>query len=168
MKSTVLLVACLTGIAPLAGRTETAPSTLGTFGDWSAAAYSEHGDQRCYLVSRPLESEPEHVRRGDIYVMVTRLDTAPVKDKVSLRIGYPFKERTSAEVIIGSQSFKLRTADKYAWPSDATTTGQLVTAMKLGREMLVRGESRRGTRTKDRFSLLGFTAAYEAVDTTCR
>ena len=89
-------------------------------------------------------------------------------DKLSLRVGYPFKEGATATVRIGEQVFRLNTGDKYAWPADTATAKRLVKAMRAGQDMMVSGVSTRGTKTTDKFSLLGFTAAHKAISKACR
>jgi hypothetical protein len=166
MKAPTVLLASLVILSPPAAGSEPAASTLGTFKDWSAARYSDGDGRHCYLVSRPVDSAPKNVTRGDVYIMVTRQPRSGAE--VSLRIGYPFKDGTSARITIDAETFELATADKYAWPSGAADTRRLMAAMRKGREMTIEGVSRRGTRTSDRFSLLGFAAAHRAVLDACR
>lgn len=142
--------------------------SLGTFKDWEAISFEEGGKKGCYVVARPASSKPENVVRGDIYLMVTHIPADKVRDRVTVRIGYPFKEESRAALTIDGAEFQLATADHYAWPDDRRLQSRLVRAMKAGREMTIRGVSRRGTRTTDRFSLYGFTAAHRAIERSCR
>ncbi len=144
----------------------TAPKTFGNFKAWQAVTSTAEGKKTCYIVSRPTESVPKNANRGDIYFMVTR-EAASKHDKLSLRVGYPFKQDTNATIRVGKQVFRLNTGDKYAWPPDEATARQLVKAMRAGREMMVSGVSTRGTKTMDTFSLLGFTAAHKAISKAC-
>jgi len=155
-------------VVPLTVSAGSAPKTVGTFKAWNAATYTDDGTQVCYMVSRPADSEPKNVNRGDIYFMVTRRAGKKQKDQVSLRIGYTFKADSPAEVRIRSQVFNLSTSEQYAWPPDDTTGSRLITAMRRGKEMTVQGVSSRGTQTTDSYSLLGFTAAYKAIGKACR
>lgn len=145
----------------------TVPKAFGNFKAWQAVTYTADGKKTCYIVSRPAESTPKNANRGDIYFMVTH-ESGTNRDKLSLRVGYPFKEDTTANIRIGRQIFHLNTGDKYAWPSDATVTRRLVKAMRAGRDMIVKGVSTRGTETTDEFSLLGFTAAHKAISKACK
>ena len=54
-----------------------------------------------------------------------------------------------------------------AWTMGEADDAALVAAMKAGVDMVVRGKSERGTDTKDTYSLLGFTAAYDAIGQAC-
>ncbi len=150
--------------SPTAG---TPPKTFGSFKDWQAVTYTADKKRSCYIVSRPVESSPKDANRGDIYFMVTR-EAGTDHDKLSLRIGYPFKEGATATLLIGEEVFRLNTGDQYAWPSDTVTAKRLVRTMRAGRDMMVSGVSTRGTKTTDKFSLLGFTAAHKAISDACR
>ena len=44
----------------------------------------------------------------------------------------------------------------------------IVAAMKRGSRMIVDGVSSRGTKTKDTYSLTGFTSAYKAISNKCK
>ena len=145
----------------------TPPKTFGSFKDWQAVSSIADKKRSCYIVSRPVESSPKNANRGDIYFMVIR-EAGAGHDKLSLRIGYPFKEGATATVRIGKQVFRLNTVDKYAWPADKATARRLVKAMRAGQDMKVSGVSTRGTKTTDKFSLLGFTAAHKAITKACK
>ncbi len=145
----------------------TAPKAFADFKAWQAVSYTSDGKKTCYIVSRPTESAPKNANRGDIYLMVTR-DAGANRDKLSLRVGYPFKEDSKATIRIGKRVFHLNTGDKYAWPTDAAVTKGLVRAMRAGRDMIVNGVSARGTKTTDKFSLRGFTAAHKAISKACK
>ena len=43
----------------------------------------------------------------------------------------------------------------------------MVKAMRAAKEMEVRGVSKRGTNTRDTYSLFGFTAAHKAIGEAC-
>ena len=44
----------------------------------------------------------------------------------------------------------------------------MVALMKSGDRMIVDGVSAKGTKTKDTYSLKGFTGAYKAISAKCR
>ena len=54
-----------------------------------------------------------------------------------------------------------------AWAPDNTTDKKLVETMKRGEKMTVEGTSFKGTKTKDTYSLKGFTNAYRAISAKC-
>ena len=54
-----------------------------------------------------------------------------------------------------------------AWNRHTTEDTKMVKAMRAGATMAARGISRRGTKTKDTFSLKGFSKAYIAMNRAC-
>ena len=152
---------------PIAALAQT-PKSIGSFKDWDAYSYTEKGNKVCYIASTPLDSEPKNVRRGNIFFLVTHRAKEKVRDEVSLFMGYPLRKKTDVRVEIEGRRFELDTQDENAWTKSTEQDIKLVAAMIKGNEMVVRGTSKRGTRTVDRYSLLGFTAAHRAIDKACK
>ena len=91
-----------------------------------------------------------------------------VKGEVSTIIGYPFKKETNAELTIDESKFTLFTNADGAWAESPATEKQIVTAMKAGTSLKVKGTSWRGTQTEDTYSLSGISAALTAIDKACK
>ncbi|WP_169566104.1 invasion associated locus B family protein [Sneathiella limimaris] len=143
------------------------PRALGTFKDWSAYTWVEAGQKVCYMLSRPLKSLPTNVSRGDIYMMVTYRPKSRSKEEVSHVTGYPYKDKSTVDVIIDKRKFKLATDDDVAWVPEGESDDKLIKAMRGGSRMTVKGTSSRGTDTTDTYSLQGFTAAHKQIRKSC-
>ena len=143
------------------------PKSAGSFKDWQAYTYADKGKKVCYIASAPLESEPKNVRRSDIFFLVTHRTAEKVTDEINLYLGYPIKEKSAVTVEVEGRKFELEIRGENAWTKSAQQDIKLVAAMIKGNEMIVRGTSKRGTRTVDRYSLLGFTAAHKSIDKAC-
>jgi hypothetical protein len=140
---------------------------LGKFGDWRAYAYDEKGEKACYIASQPEKNEGEYKKRGEIYAMVTHRPADKVRDEVSLAAGYRYKTETRVKVSVDGKTFELFPHEDTAWVPDSAGDRKLVAAMRAGKTMVVLGTSSRGTATKDTYSLLGFTKAYQAASKAC-
>ena len=140
---------------------------LGEFGNWRAFAFDENGEKACYIASQPTKDEGKYTQRGKIYAMVTHRPAEKVRDEVSLAAGYTFKPESSVQVTIDSTKFQLFPHEDTAWAPDTAGDQKLVAAMKAGSTMVVQGTSKRGTATKDTYSLSGFTKAYTAAAKAC-
>jgi len=140
--------------------------TIGDFQAWNAATFTDNSVRTCYAVSTPAESLPKNVRRGKIYVMVSRRSSEQT-DELILVSGYPYKDGSPAQVSIDTSKFTLTTGNEFAWVPMGEVQ-QLVNAMIGGQEMTVEGISARGTETTDTYSLRGFTAAYRAMVKACK
>jgi hypothetical protein len=140
---------------------------LGKFDNWRAFTYQENGNRVCYMASEPENERGDYTQRGDVYAMVTHQPARGTQDVVSFVIGYPFKKKSRVTVDIDGKKFTLFTHKDTAWAADNKTDRALVRTMIRGREMVVKGVSHRGTETTDTYSLIGFTAAHNAIDDAC-
>ncbi|MEC8180933.1 MAG: invasion associated locus B family protein, partial [Pseudomonadota bacterium] len=86
---------------------------------------------------------------------------------VSVVAGYTFATDSEVEVRISGRKFKMFTQDDRAWTENGKADAKLVQAMKRGMKMEVRGRSSRGTKTRDIYSLKGFTAGMRMIDKAC-
>jgi hypothetical protein len=144
------------------------PEFLGTHRDWNVYAFTENGEKICYMASEPKKQEGNYTRRGNPAVLVTRRPGPKVVDEVSVQPGYSFLDGSEVNVTIGGEKFALFTRGEHAWTRSEEEDRALINAMKRGNEMTVRGTSTRETYSLDTYSLLGFTAGYDAMVGACR
>ena len=140
---------------------------IAAFNDWSAHKTGRAKNKICYMHGEPKKSTGKYKKRGDTYLQVTHRRKERIKNEVSVTAGYTYKKNSSVEVEIKGKKFSLYTDSGTAWVSGARKEAELVAAMKAGKVMIVTGLSSRGTRTKDRYSLSGFTAAYNKISKSC-
>lgn len=154
------------GAAALAKAEE--PTPLGTFEDWTAYTYKNASGVVCYVVSKPMGTEPKNVKRDPAFFLVTHRPTQKVRNEVSTIIGYPFKENTTVGLKVDKANFELFTNGDGAWADTAVKDKQIVGAMLKGQKLSVKGTSRRGTQTTDTYSLSGIKAALAKIDESCK
>jgi hypothetical protein len=138
---------------------------------WSV--FVEDSPKECWAVSAPKESvntqngRPVSVNRGAILMMVSWRPEQSIAGEVYFTGGYPFEEGSKVTLTIGGSSFDLFTQGEDSWPATGSDDARIIEAMKRGADAVVVGMSKRGTRTEDTFSLLGFTAAVEEAARQC-
>ncbi len=140
---------------------------LGDAQGWSAFAETDKNAKACYMVGRPLKSEPENLKRGEVYVYVTHRPAEKTFNVVSFAAGYPYKEGSDAELSVDSHKFTLFTSKESAWSRDAATDKAVVEAMAKGKQAVLKGTSARGTNTTDIYSLDGFAQVLAQIDKAC-
>jgi hypothetical protein len=152
---------------PLAAFAQT-PEYLGTYRDWNVYRFVDGEQAICYMASEPKKQEGNYTRRGNPAVLVTRRPAPTVVDEVSVQPGYTFQNGSEVEVNVdGSRTFMLFTRGEHAWTKTADADEQLIGAMRSGSDMTVRGTSVKSTFSLDTYSLMGFTAAYDAMVEAC-
>lgn len=138
--------------------------------DWSV--FVEGDPKECWSVSKPKQTvntkdgRSVAVRRGDILLFVSFRSGAA--GEVSFTGGYPFADGSNVVLTVGSNSFNLFTDGEWAWSAGPEEDAKIIAALKGGANAVVVGNSSRGTRTEDTFSLMGFTAAVDDAGTRCK
>ena len=165
MRPTIIALLCLPMLS-LAAAAQT-PEFLGSHRDWNVYAFTEDGQKICYMASEPTKQEGDYTRRGNPAVLVTRRPGSPAVDEVSVQPGYSYREGSEVEVKVGTREFMLFTRGEHAWTKSQEADAALINTMKRGSNMTVRGISLKGTYSLDTYSLLGFTAAHQAMVNAC-
>jgi len=140
---------------------------LGDAQGWSAFAETDKNAKACYLVGRPVKSEPDNLKRGDVYVYVTHRPAEKTFNVVSFAAGYPYKDGSDAELAVDTRKFALFTSKESAWSRDAATDKAVVDAMAKAKLAVLKGTSARGTNTTDTYSLDGFAPMLAQIDKAC-
>lgn len=148
-------------------KTETKTEHLGDAQSWSAYVDTLKSGKVCYLVGRPIKSEPANLKRGDVFIYVTHRPAEKTFNVVSFTPGYPYKEGSDAEFAVEANKFDLFTSKESAWARDAATEKAIVEAMIKGKQATLKGISARGTATTDTYSLGGFAQALGLIDKAC-
>ena len=121
-------------------------------------------DSYCYIVSAPTKEEGDYTRRGDVYVLVYRINKNP-DQVVQITSGYNYDEKKSVNVLIDQTSFEFFSKEDSAWTKNKDE--EVVYAMQKGMKMVITGYSSRGTLTTDTYTLKGFTAALNKLSKDC-
>lgn len=140
---------------------------IGVFKDWSAHSDGKAKSLTCWIYSEPVKDEGKYTKRGRIYILVTHRPGENTVNQVQFTAGYTFKKGSAVRVAIGARKFELFTNADTAWARSAKDDAALVAAMRGGARMIVVGESSRGTKTTDTYSLSGITAAHNAIGKAC-
>lgn len=151
---------------------QTSTNVVDSKSDWSV--FVENEPLRCWIVSKPTKTvntkggKTVAVKRGEIRLFVTYLPKTGVKGEVSFTGGYPFKPDSPVILAIGASEYKMYPDGEYAWPESSATDDKIRASMKRGASAVVKAQSARGTKTSDKFSLVGFTAALAEAEKRCK
>lgn len=150
---------------------QSASTRVAAQSDWSI--FAEEKPKQCWVVSAPKntvnskDGREVAVNRGDIFMFVSFWPDSKQLGEVSFMGGYPFAGGSTVTLTVGDAKFELFTDGEMAWAASPDDDRRIATAMKRGAEAVVEGKSSRGTQTKDTFSLMGFTAAYDDAMKRC-
>jgi hypothetical protein len=146
------------------------PSLLGQFGDWGAYTATPGGRKICFALAKPAKAstEPPNRPRDPAYMFISTRPTEKVTNEVSIVVGYGLKSNNDAVVDVGGAKFAMYTQNDGAWIKNAAEEPRLVEALRKGADVVVRGESAKGTKTTDVYSLKGLAQALDRVTQECK
>ncbi len=145
-----------------------AATLLGQHDAWAAYSNGSGAKKSCFVISQPTDMRPKNVKRDPVYFMITHWPGEKLYNQVSIITGYPYKKDSVTRAVIGPDKFNFYTKGDGAWIEHHTAEIRMVRAMKKGKNMVVTGMSRRGTKTTDTYSLKGITAALKQLQEECR
>jgi hypothetical protein len=146
---------------------QSGPQRLGESHGWTAYNYTEGGNKVCYVAGQPAKSEPANAQRKRVSALVTHRPGEKAVNVVSFIAGYPFKDKSEAEVDIDGKKYKLFTNSDTAWALDSKEDRDVVEAMMKGKQLTIKGSSAKGTATTDTYALAGFKEMVGLIDKSC-
>ena len=141
------------------------PRTAFTFekGKWSFVKE----ENWCYVVSLPITTDlPENKKRGDNYILVYKL-IGNDKNIIQVEAGYDYKLDNDILVVIDQSEHIFYTTEDSPDTAWTDEDKKVIYAMKKGLELVLSGESSRGTITNDTYTLKGFTVAINMLNKNC-
>lgn len=139
------------------------PKPIDQFDYWGAFTYQDSKRGKlCYALAVPQAKAPQDRDHGDVYFVVSRKAGADGYEP-QVEVGYPLKPDADVSVKVGKKVFPMFSNANNAWLKDTKNSQALITAMRKGAKMEVRGTSKKGTRTSYTYNLTGVTAALKAI-----
>jgi len=148
----------------------TQPSLLGQYGDWGAYTAAPGGRKVCFALAKPSKAatEPANRPRDPAYMFISHRPAEKVANEVSVIVGYGMKPNQDAVVDVGGAKFAMYTQNDGAWIKNAAEEPRLVEALRKAGDVTVRGESAKGTKTTDVYSLKGLAQALDRLGQECK
>ena len=144
------------------------PVLLGSFGEWGAYATDAAGKGRvCYVLSRPKERAPKELKRDDGYLFISARPNENVHNEISFVLGFPTKDGSVGELVIGSAKHALVTKGTSAWLKNAAEDNGVVELMKKNKTMTTKTASAKGNATTDTYQLAGLAQALDRIKKEC-
>ena len=140
---------------------------VGKFKDWEAMIIVEQTGKVCFAQSIPvLQSPKSNLREARIFVSFRPGEK--VSNEISITGGYEFNNKNSITAESGKSKYKFDIAQEgFAWIADNKLENKMIKTMKRGSRIMITGYNQKGSQTRDHYSLLGFTKAYNAAKTSC-
>ena len=140
---------------------------VGKFKDWESFVLLQEGNKICFAQSVPVVKAPKKFKRDDSRLFVSFRPAENIKNEVSVTNGYEFKLKASVSAKSGKKSYDMFSKGRFAWVVDDKDEVKLISTMKKASRLMIIGNSEQGTQTKDHYSMMGFTKAYNTAKKNC-
>jgi hypothetical protein len=156
-------------VAPAAADSKS--TLLGVSKNWSAYQATTGDGKVCYALSKPATTAPKKAVRDPIYLLISDWPDRRVQGELQVVPGYAYKDGEPVIAQVGSVKVEFFTRNDgtsgSAWIKDSGDETRLLDAMRHGSTITISGISRRGTKTKDTYSLGGISAMLDKVHAAC-
>jgi hypothetical protein len=136
-----------------------------SFKDWTVYSVDLQGKKTCYISSFSIAKTGNYKKRDEPYFLVTKLGEGVFEPSASS--GFDYKIKSDVKLDIQGSKFNMFTKGDLAWGVDNKQDKQIIESMKKKSSMLVRGTSLKGSYAVDKYSLAGFSAAFDRMNTLC-
>ena len=141
--------------------------SVGKFKDWETFILSQEGNKICFAQSIPVVRAPKKLKRDPSRLFVSFRSDENIKDEVSVTNGYDFKIKAPVTAKSGKKSYDLFSKGRFAWVVDSDDEKKLIITMKKASRLMIIGNTDKGDRTTDHYSMMGFTKAYNTAKKSC-
>ena len=137
------------------------------FKDWEVIMVSEESNKVCFAQSKPvLQSPKKDLREARLFISFRPYNK--VSDEISTTSGYEYNKQNTITAKSGKSKFKFDISqENFAWIASNKVEKKMIKAMKRGTRIMITGYNKSGSQTKDHYSLMGFTKAYNSAKKNC-
>ena len=142
---------------------------LAKSGRWTAYKMVEGGETYCYMQTTPISSTGAYDKRGAVNLLITHIPHLKSTNIIEFQAGYPFHAKKEVFVTVGKKKHILFTDGEGAWcaPDGISDKNLTTDILRQPGTLQMFGTSRKGTETKDTYSLAGAMVVYGAICKAC-
>ena len=142
------------------------PKSIGKYKSWEAFTYNGSNGKICFAQTIPLDRAPKNLKRDPSRLFVTFRKNEKIKNELSVTSGHMYK-KSSVMAKSGKNEFLFFSQGNFAWLIDGEEEFNLIKTMKRASKLSVTARTSTGTETKDMYSMMGFTKAYNIARKSC-
>ena len=140
---------------------------MGKHKDWETYIIKSDTGKICFAQSTPILQSPKSSLR-DSRLFISFRPVEKITNEISITAGYEFNKKNLVTAESGKNKYKFDLMqDGFAWMTSKKSEEKMIKTMKKGSRIMITGYNQNGSQTKDHYSLLGFTKAYNATKANC-
>lgn len=141
---------------------------LETAGKWQAFSSQQGRTKVCYALSKAENRLPANLKDVEGMLFVSSRPTEGVRNEISLVMNFDLKEDVEHQAIIGEERFALVAKGQNMWLKNPAEEPRMLDALRKGAGLEIKGTSKRGNPTSDKYSLAGLTQTVKRAEDACK
>jgi len=141
---------------------------LESAGKWQAFSSQQGRAKVCYALSKAEIRSPANLRDIEGLLFVATRPGEGVRNEISFVMNFDLKEDVEHQAVIGSERFALVAKGKNMWLKNPAEEPRMLDSLRKGADLEVKGTSKRGNATSDKYSLAGMTQTVKRAEDACK
>jgi invasion protein IalB len=141
---------------------------LETAGKWQAFSSQQGRSKICYALSKAETRTPANLKDVEGLLFISSRPGEGVRNEISLVMNFDLKEDVEHQAIIGSERFALVAKGQNVWLKNPAEEGRMLDALRKGSGLEIKGTSKRGNPTSDKYSLAGISQIVKRAEDACK
>lgn len=154
------------GQKPAAGQAQA--MLLETAGKWQAFSSQQGRTKVCYALSKAEGRMPANLKDVEGMVFVSNRPGEGVRNEISFVMNFDVKEDVEHQALIGSERFALVAKGQNMWLKNPAEEPRMLDALRKGAALEIKGMSKRGNPTSDKYSLAGMSQTVKRAEDACK
>lgn len=141
---------------------------LESAGKWQAFSSQQGRSKICYALSKAESRTPANLKDVEGLLFISSRPSEGVRNEISLVMNFDLKEDVEHQAIIGSDRFVLVAKGQNVWLKNPAEEGRMLDALRKGSALEIKGTSKRGNATSDKYSLAGIAQIVKRAEEACK
>ena len=141
---------------------------LESAGKWQAFSSQQGRTKICYALGKAETRMPANLKDVDGLLFISSRPGEGVRNEISMVMNFDLKEDVEHHAIIGEDRFALVAKGKNMWLKNPAEESRMLDSMRRGASLEIKGTSKRGNPTSDKYSLAGISQIVKRAEDACK
>lgn len=141
---------------------------LESAGKWQAFSSQQGRSKICYALSKAETRVPANLKDVEGLLFISSRPGENVRNEISFVMNFDLKEDVEHQAIIGTDRFALVAKGQNMWLKNPAEETRMLDALRRGAGLEIKGTSKRGNPTSDKYSLAGITQVVKRAEDACK
>jgi len=141
---------------------------LETAGKWQAFSSQQGRSKVCYALSKAETRIPANLKDVEGLLFVSSRPGEGVRNEISFVMNFDLKEGVEHQAIVGNERFALVAKGQNMWLKNPAEEPRMLDSLRRGSGLEIKGTSKRGNPTSDKYSLAGISQIVKRAEDACK